>query len=100
MIIICKHGTTKKVLLNRPRESGIQLIDVDYCIADEIQMLNDKGVITYGCCCGHGDINPHCLVDIQSKELLQSLGYELRSYSEMHSEQGVYEILLKIKSLN
>ncbi|WP_152619485.1 hypothetical protein [Cohnella kolymensis] len=29
-------------------------VKVDACIADEIQYLNDQGVVTLGCCCGHG----------------------------------------------
>jgi hypothetical protein len=27
---------------------------VDYCIAPLVQALNDAGIYTAGCCCGHG----------------------------------------------
>lgn len=27
---------------------------VDSCIADIVQALNDAGIYTRGCCCGHG----------------------------------------------
>lgn len=27
---------------------------VDSCIADIVQVLNDAGIYTRGCCCGHG----------------------------------------------
>lgn len=81
--------------MNRPRESGRIKIPVDSCIAEEIQMLNDIGVITYGCCCGHGGFKPQCLVDITSKDLLESKGYEVKTFTERHSKQGIYEIMLK-----
>lgn len=94
---MCKHGTLKEVRLNRPREvSGRYVVPVDACIADEIQMLNDIGIITYGCCCGHGETFPQCLVDISSKEKLEELGYELFEYSKQHSQNGIYQIKLKI----
>ena len=92
---ICKHGTLTFIKLNRPRESGRTEIPVDSCIADEIQMLNDLGVITYGCCCGHGQFSPQCLVDIDSKDLLESNGYQLREFTDSHTREGIHEILLK-----
>ncbi len=95
---MCKHGTLTTVKLNRPRKSGRKEVPVDACIADEIQMLNNIGVITYGCCCGHGQFEPECLVDISSKDLLVSKGYKLRVFSEEHSDEGIYEILLKTQT--
>ena len=52
-------------------------ITVDLCIGKEIEKLINYGVITYGCCCGHGDKGATCLVDIKSKDILNELGYEL-----------------------
>lgn len=92
---ICKHGNTKTVKLNKPRPSGRTKVPVDSCIADEIQFLNDCGVLTYGCCCGHGVEKSNCLVDSSSKELLNQLGYRIKEYSHRHTESGIYVILLK-----
>ena len=93
---ICLHGKTKSVKLNRSRStSGATIVPVDECIANEVQMLNDAGVITYGCCCGHGKSDPSCLVDKESESILKSIGYKLYEYTSHHSENGIYEILLK-----
>lgn len=41
--------------LNRPRPvSGRVVVPVDSCIAPLVQLLQDHGVRTVGCCCGHG----------------------------------------------
>lgn len=85
---MCAHGTTKPVTLSRPREtSGRTEVPVDMCIADEIQMLNDKNVWTLGCCCGHGYGHKSILIHESSVELAESLGYKSEYYSE-----GVYSI--------
>lgn len=55
---------------------------IDICICKEIKYLIDNGVITYGCCCGHGKLNPNCLVDFKSKNKLNELGYDLHKFSE------------------
>ncbi|WJV20794.1 hypothetical protein QU593_10290 [Rossellomorea marisflavi] len=89
---MCIHGSFKMVRLNNPRESGRTEVPVDECIADEIQMLNDVGVVTYGSCCGHFEDNSSCLVDVSSKDALEIMGYVLSEYSSEHSKQGVYEI--------
>ena len=68
---------------------------IDICICNEIRYLVDNGVITYGCCCGHGKLKPSCLVDIKSENILNKLGYELHEYTERHSRGGHYEIYLK-----
>jgi hypothetical protein len=38
-------------------------VPVDYCLAPLIQMLNDYGVKTLGCCCGHGKSRGMILID-------------------------------------
>jgi len=92
---MCKHGTYKKVWCNYAGNSGKHLKNIDSCIADEIQTLNKKGVITVGCCCGHGKFEPEALISEESVELCKSLGYKVREYSEQHTKNGIYEILLK-----
>ncbi|MDC0760601.1 hypothetical protein POF51_07860 [Brevibacillus sp. AG] len=49
---MCLHGVYKMV--NVINEQQNRVVKVDACIADEIQKLNDRGVVTLGCCCGHG----------------------------------------------
>ncbi|ALS22135.1 hypothetical protein [Paenibacillus naphthalenovorans] len=78
---MCKHGETKIVKLNRPREtSGRTEVPVDECIADEIQWLNDMGVWTLGCCCGHGTGEKTILIHYSSIKLTQQLGYVAEYY--------------------
>ena len=58
---MCKWGKTKRVELCNPaiqrpvafKTRGETWASVDYCIADFIQWLNDLGIETKGCCCGH-----------------------------------------------
>lgn len=84
-------------LLDEQKKSlnKINNIKTDICIGREVEQLIKKGVITYGCCCGHGEKYPTCLVNIQSKEILNDLEYELYEVSDMHTKDGIYEITLK-----
>lgn len=51
---MCDWGTDRDVRLAFPNAvSGRTTVAVDACIADLIQRLNDNGVHTIGCCCGH-----------------------------------------------
>lgn len=70
-------------------------IKTDICIGKEIEFLINRGIVTYGCCCGHGEREPSCLVDVKSREWLKDLGYELHEYSKNHSKQGIGVIYLK-----
>lgn len=93
---MCEHGTLKMVRLCKPRQSGRIAVPVDYCIADEVQKMNDSGVVTVSSCCGHGNGKPHALVDEISLKLLQSLGYETQPYVYADGETyGVYEVNLR-----
>ncbi len=52
---MCQWGSEEYITLNKPRPiSGRIAIPVDKCIAPLVQLLNDYGVRTIGCCCGHG----------------------------------------------
>ena len=100
---MCKHGTDKQIHVihrNNPNiKDGWHEINVDACIANEIQELNNLGIITLGCCCGHGKFKPQCLVDQSSTKKLEELNYKIREYSPQHSLSGVYEIFLKTGDL-
>ena len=52
---MCKWGTDAVVRLAVPMPvSGRTEIKVDACIAPLVQALNDAGIETVACCCGHG----------------------------------------------
>jgi hypothetical protein len=52
---MCEWGTDLIVRLCQPMPvSGRTEISVDACIAPLVQALNDAGIETTGCCCGHG----------------------------------------------
>lgn len=90
---MCLYGVYKKVnIINLNQNKNV--VAVDACIADEIQMLNNKGIKTLGSCCGHGKAGqiveytngfgdwkshehpPHVLIVKKSNELAQELGYK------------------------
>lgn len=94
---MCLHGTYKFVSIINPIQNKKEVV-VDACIADEIQELNNKGIVTLSCCCGHGTAGqitewengfgkwkghyepPHALIDIRSVELSKKLGYSPYPY--------------------
>lgn len=96
---VCKHGTTKSVKLNTPRPvSGSQFVYVDACIADEVQKMNDLGIITIGSCCGHDeeDAFPHVLIDEKSAVDAYRFGYVAVPYYHGNNDyRGVYIVELK-----
>ena len=52
---MCKHGITTPVKLCQPRTYSRRTeVQVDSCIAELVQKLNDLGVRTMNSCCGHG----------------------------------------------
>lgn len=84
---MCQWGTDSEVRLARPREhSGRSVVLIDSCIAEEVQRLNDAGVITLGSCCGHGAAEPQALIDAESVALARGLGYTPIPYDD-HSYQ-------------
>lgn len=56
-------------------------ISVDRCLAQEILFLNDQGVRTINCCCGHNDpkLTPHRHIMIfhQDEDKARAMGYEV-----------------------
>lgn len=109
---MCLHGVYKWV--NVINEQQKQRVPVDACIADEIQDLNDRGIVTLGCCCGHGRAGeviewgnaygnwkgyvspPHALIKKESVELARSLGYRPYPYHYVDGKhRDVWQIHLK-----
>lgn len=77
---MCKWGTTRMIRVIRRNHDdypdGWHSIGVDACIANYVQEMNDRGIITVGCCCGHFDpIGASVLVDAASIPLLDRYGY-------------------------
>lgn len=109
---MCLYGTLKYVsIINKQNKSRVV---VDACIAEEIQQLNNLGVVTLGCCCKHGLAGqiaehenayglwkerrspPECLIHEGSIGLAKELGYTPIPYIYADGLQNeVWEIYLK-----
>lgn len=50
---------------------------IDLCLVDEIKCLWSKGVVTLGCCCGHGINKGMINVAEKSVDTMLHLGYML-----------------------
>lgn len=80
----------KKTILTTPKnfipynscEGFKEQVTVDACLAEEIKDLWNKGVVTCGCCCGHGRSLGWIGVDDSSIPIMESLGYEHYIYEE------------------
>lgn len=70
-------------------------LQVDICIGKEIENLIRKGIRTYGCCCGHGEREPSCLVSIDDMNELSIMDYTLHEYNKEWTKNGIMEIYLK-----
>lgn len=57
-------------------------IQVDECIADEIEELWNKGIKTMGCCCGHGLELGFIQVANDSILKMEKLGYQHYIYTD------------------
>ena len=65
------EGLNDEVVLDVPPSFGFTYpdgtpktsISIDACIVHVIRRLWSKGVITMGCCCGHGESNPSIIFD-------------------------------------
>lgn len=55
---MCKWGTDTVIHVIRRNNpyvpDGWHPMGVDSCIANYVQRMNDLGIVTLGCCCGHG----------------------------------------------
>ena len=96
---MCKWGERKPVYVirraNPSVKDGWHRVMVDSCIADEVQMLNNIGVITLNCCCGHFKAEAQCLIDPESVEKCKELGYEPKQYKDTCMYQIKLSKLLK-----
>lgn len=66
---MCKWGTDKEIkLCSLMPISKREKIKVDACMAPLVQMLNDYGIKTLACCCGHGK-TPFSYIRISSQNI-------------------------------
>lgn len=76
---MCKWGTDTIIGVIRRNNDDIpdgwHMKGVDSCIADKVQLMNFQGIITVGCCCGHGNGVGVILVDPESISLLDRHNY-------------------------
>jgi len=80
---MCKWRTNATIkVIRSPSAARLHLPDgwypvaVDACIAAYVQRMNDLGIVTVGCCCGHGKGPGAVLVAAESAALMDALGYE------------------------
>jgi hypothetical protein len=69
---MCLRETAIVTLAHALKISGRTEIEVDACIAPLVQALNDAGVHTVGCCCGHFK-QPGSILILQGEEQLALL---------------------------
>ena len=67
---------------NRMKEGFSSIIPIDPCIYDEICDLWDKGIITYGCCCGHNKFESFVNVAECNIEQMLQMGYIQNHYDK------------------
>jgi len=65
---MCEQGNTKLIFANG------EYRDVDRCIASLVQALNDFGINTVACCCGHGK-RPGNIALLDGRELIIASNY-------------------------
>jgi NADPH-dependent 7-cyano-7-deazaguanine reductase QueF-like protein len=90
---VCKHGNYKEVYVLVSNHNPIK---VDYCIAYEIEKMNQCGIKTVGSCCVHGDHEAVALIEKESFDLAKKHGYIPTKYFYIDGEESMlYEIKLK-----
>lgn len=73
-LLMCAWGTDAVVTLAYPLPvSGRREVAVDACLAPLVQMLNDYGVHTTGCCCGHGQAEGNVLYEQDGQQYVLAI---------------------------
>ena len=83
---MCETGKTTTILING------ESIEIDSCIADIVIALNQGGIVTIECCCGHNEYQGTIfLQDGRELEIINTLVSEDDSIEDMKEyieEQG------------
>lgn len=66
-------------------------ISCDRCLVTEIKILNDMGIKTIGCCCGHQKHPGYIQVDPEYIEKMRALGYKHMSLDKNGNGQWCFE---------
>jgi len=86
---MCKWGKNKDVTLIKAKLfSGRKRIKVDACIAPLVQMLNDYGIETIACCCGHGKQKKSHIRISSNNILLTQLGEDFSVHLRFPYKEG------------
>lgn len=67
-------------------------LGIDRCIVDEVRSLWDRGIITYGSCCGHGKHRGYIQVDAADVPTMEALGYDVGP--KRHGYEGRPDVFL------
>jgi hypothetical protein len=79
---MCKWGDTKPLEVTVPAHLSStgkpkrKIVGVDSCIYEIVKALNDGGVYTDACCCGHGK-QPGDIILGDGRELIIAQNYEI-----------------------
>ena len=90
---MCKYGDQIGIRITRH-------ISVDRCLVQEILFLNDQGVRTINCCCGHGDsklIRNIVIWSIDEQKAI-AMGYEPKSMESYGFEPDIMAMVIEPKS--
>ena len=65
----------------------------DKCLATEIKLLNEMGIKTIGCCCGHGKGKDYSYIQVAPEycEKMKELGYVQQPIDEYGNGQWCFE---------
>ena len=86
---MCKWGKDKNVTLMKPKPfSGRRTIKVDACITPLVQMLNNYGIETIACCCGHGKTDKSHIRISSQNILLTQLGEDFSIHLRFPYKEG------------
>ena len=69
---MCHWGTDKHIELNG------RIMPVDACIADTVQMLYSRAILTLASCCGHGDFDGNIVIKPEDMGAVQTLGFKTK----------------------
>ena len=83
---MCQWGTDRVIHVIRRNNDDIpdgwHSVAVDACLADYVQEMNMRGIITTGCCCSHGHGIPVALIATESIPLLDQYAYEYHPFED------------------
>ncbi len=96
---MCTWGTSKVIHVIRRNHpaypDGWHEMHVDACLAEYVQKMNDLGIVTVGCCCGHGKSPSEILVSISSTETMDREGYHHYPYRVKGGDRIIHYPIIK-----